>query len=407
MKNVLLYTDIDFFAGCESMIANFLNSKEFTIKYNPSLLYRKSPNYQNGLVKRINDINRVRPSGIVRISRSQLPSIMINNIAARAFWRFIAIFTKPIVYIYNIAILLKILGKSHREVLIINNGGYPGSTSCLQAAFIARILCFNKVLMVINNAARPTRNILRLFSSFYDRFIFDSINIIVTGSEATKNTLIISKNVPSQKIFVIPNGIDENRFEKNDILFRRNKKFISGQPITITIIGLHEHRKGHLILLKSISKLFKKKQDLNKILKVQVEGEGDLTKSLVNYTEEAGISDIINFMGNIDNISQLYASTDILVVPSLHSEDLPNVISEAMLFGIPSVASKVAGIPSQIKDGENGFLFKPGDINKLSGIIEKILDNSALISVMTSKCVNRFYKKYDKDISTSNYAKLI
>ena len=78
-----------------------------------------------------------------------------------------------------------------------------------------------------------------------------------------------------------------------------------------------------------------------------------------------------------------------------------------MLFGIPAIGSKIAGIPSQIDDGENGFLFEPGDINRLSEIIEKILENPTLIPMMSSKCVNKFYNEYDKDISTTRYMNLI
>jgi glycosyltransferase involved in cell wall biosynthesis len=407
MNNVILYTDLDFFAGCESMIANFLNSKKFTKEYDSFLLFRKSPEYYQGLVKRVNNLSRVRSSGIIRIGRSQLPLLLRNNIFARACWRLVAITTTPIVYLFNIAVLFRILRETPRETLIINNGGYPGASSCLQAAYVARILGFKKVLMIVNNTAKPTIKLFRWFSNFYDRLIFESIDIVITGGEATKKALITAKNAIPEKIIVIPNGIDENRFKSSDIIFRRNKKFVNGQALTISIIGLHEERKGHLILLKSLDKLCKKRQELTENLTVYVEGEGYLTKSLMYYSEQVGISKIIKFMGNAVNISDLYASTDILVVPSLYSEDLPNVISEAMLFGIPTIGSKIAGIPSQIEHGENGFLFEPGDFNRLSAIIEEILENPALISMMSSKCVNKFYKKYDKDISTSRYMNII
>ena len=407
MRKVILYTDNNFFAGCESMIANFLNSEKFTKEYNPFLLYRNSPDYYQGLVKRVNNLSRVRSSGIIHINRSQLPPFLKNNIFARACWRLVAITTAPIVYLFNIIILFKVLRGTPRETLIINNGGYPGSSSCLQAAYVAKMLGFKKVLMVVNNTAKPTIKLFRWLSKFYDKLIFESIDIIITGGQATKQALIKTKNAFSEKIIVIPNGIDENRFKSSDIIFRRDKKFVIGQPLTLSIIGLHEERKGHLILLKSIFKLLKKRKKLTKNLTVHVEGKGDLTKSLMDYAKRVGISKIVKFLGNIDNISDLYASTDVLVVPSLFSEDLPNVISEAMLFGVPAIGSKIAGIPSQIDDGENGFLFEPGDINRLSEIIEKILENPTLIPMMSSKCVNKFYNEYDKDISTTRYMNLI
>ena len=407
MMNVLLYTDCDFFSGSESMIANFLNSKEFANDYKLFLYYRSSSEYRKGLAKRLENLNRCHSSRVISIRRSQLPLSVRNNIIIRLSWRLINILTAPGVYFYNIIVLFNLLRKSSREIIIINNGGYPGATSCLQAAILAKLLGFTKVIMVVNNTAQSTVKIFRWLFNYFDQLVFQSIDTVVTGSQATKEALIKFKSVKQLRIVTIPNGIDEKRFDSNDITLRRNKKFVVGQVVNLCIIGLHEDRKGHLILLKSIYRLFIKYSNLSSRLTVSVEGEGPLTGSLKSYCKEVGISNIVKFLGNVDNISKLYSSMDILIVPSLYSEDLPNVISEAMLFGIPTVGSKIAGIPSQIIDGENGFLVEPGDINGLSKTIENVLGNTELLSSMSIKCIDRFYQNYNKDIAITRYINLI
>jgi len=95
------------------------------------------------------------------------------------------------------------------------------------------------------------------------------------------------------------------------------------------------------------------------------------------------------------------------VHPSLYSEDLPNVISEAMAYGIPTIGSKIAGIPSQISDGINGFLIEPGDYMDLSRRVELILDNSEILNSMTKECVTRFDAEFSSDIAVSRYMDLI
>ena len=54
MKKILFYSDCSFFAGCENMIANFLNSKKIIENYEIKFAYRWSKDYEEGLKKRVN-----------------------------------------------------------------------------------------------------------------------------------------------------------------------------------------------------------------------------------------------------------------------------------------------------------------------------------------------------------------
>ena len=68
----------------------------------------------------------------------------------------------------------------------------------------------------------------------------------------------------------------------------------------------------------------------------------------------------IDFLGQIPNekVPQYMAAADVFVSSSLY-EGFPNVVLEAMVAGLPVIASKVGGLPEIIKDGENGFLVEP------------------------------------------------
>jgi glycosyltransferase involved in cell wall biosynthesis len=229
----------------------------------------------------------------------------------------------------------------------------------------------------------------------------------VTGSDETGLAIKEFGRVDSAKFKTIPNGIEEKRYSDADILLRRSKIFIPKQILKISIVGLHEERKGHFILLESIYKLSARRADLAKYLKVSIEGDGDLTPSLKRYVKETNISHIVRFVGHAKNMSAFYADTDLLVLPSLHSEDLPNVISEAMLFGVPTIGSKIAGIPSQIEEEFNGFLIESGDSDQLALKIEGFLENTSLLTRMSANCVDRFYDKFHSDVAISQYINLI
>ena len=52
-KTILIYSDCSFFAGCENMISNFLNSDNFYSRYKVLFAYRKSTEYEAGLYSRV------------------------------------------------------------------------------------------------------------------------------------------------------------------------------------------------------------------------------------------------------------------------------------------------------------------------------------------------------------------
>ncbi|HXG09554.1 MAG TPA: glycosyltransferase, partial [Gemmataceae bacterium] len=59
-------------------------------------------------------------------------------------------------------------------------------------------------------------------------------------------------------------------------------------------------------------------------------------------------------------------------------EGLPNVVLEAMAMGVPVVATRVAGVPRLIRDGENGLLVEPGAAAALTQALARLLADTAL-----------------------------
>jgi len=78
-------------------------------------------------------------------------------------------------------------------------------------------------------------------------------------------------------------------------------------------------------------------------------------------------------------MSDIYQTSDVLVVPSIIAqngdrEGLPNVCIEAMSYGLPIIASRVAGLPEVVIDGVNGRLVPPGDSRALSHAMIEFLN---------------------------------
>ena len=82
---------------------------------------------------------------------------------------------------------------------------------------------------------------------------------------------------------------------------------------------------------------------------------------------------VVDYLGvkNSEQILKIMKDFDFLVVSS-SSENLPNVISEAQLVGLPVIASNVAGIPELVQDSDSGFLFSLEQQSLIDAIIRAV-----------------------------------
>ena len=72
-----------------------------------------------------------------------------------------------------------------------------------------------------------------------------------------------------------------------------------------------------------------------------------------------------------------YAAADMFVCTS-RIESAPRVLLEAMAFNLPIVSTSVFGIPEMVKDGVNALLYKPGEVEKLAGLLRSCIEEEDL-----------------------------
>ncbi len=106
-------------------------------------------------------------------------------------------------------------------------------------------------------------------------------------------------------------------------------------------------------------------------------GENDRLNEFIR-THELG--ELVDFAGWVDGPKKekFFAENHILILPS-YIECLPMTIIEAMGRGLAVISTRVGGIPEMVLPGENGILFKPGDLQAMSAAIDCYLLNDGLI----------------------------
>lgn len=407
MPKVLIYTDCDFFAGCENMVAVLLNNEVLSETCEINCFYRFSREYERGVSGRVKDPERVYGVRMFLFRRRSLPVFLRNELLFRIAWRLLSILLAPFSLVFNFIKLCSIFQKESPDLLIVNNGGYPGSGTSLLAVLAAKLMKVSRIVLIVNNITTKPNFLFSYYARLRDKLVFNAVEAVITGGQVAGDAMVRVRGLPPSKSMTIPNGIDALRFRMADILHRRSKLFSRDDSLLFGIVGLHEHRKGHMVLLRALKLLFERRPELRRKVTLRVEGCGDLTKQLSDFVARSDLNANVEFMSDVREMSAFYRDIDILIHPSLHSEDLPNVISEALLFGIPVIGSDLAGIPSQVIHMQTGLLIPPGNVEALSNAMIAMLDDPVLVGRMAEDCINIFYENFDSQVAANRYMDLI
>lgn len=152
---------------------------------------------------------------------------------------------------------------------------------------------------------------------------------------------------PLSKIQVIPNGVElpdlstYNRMALREVHGWKNTDFVIGY-----VARFAEH-KGHSYFIRVMAELH---QLLGTRLKICFIGDGPTREIIQKKCETLGLGQISLFAGVVSAIDQYYAAFDCGALLSEY-EGMPNVVVEAMSFGLPVVANPVGNVVELFQDG--------------------------------------------------------
>jgi glycosyltransferase involved in cell wall biosynthesis len=134
----------------------------------------------------------------------------------------------------------------------------------------------------------------------------------------------------------------------------------------VLFLGVVGPSKGAFDLLQAMARLKMGGCPFQLWIAGHEERQGDLARARA-LLRELDLEDLCHLVGTVQGASksQLLREASLFALPSYH-EALPMAILEAMAAGLPIVTTAVGGIPEVVKDGYNGFLVKPGDVETLA-----------------------------------------
>jgi len=171
------------------------------------------------------------------------------------------------------------------------------------------------------------------------RLLYCRADLIICSSKLMRNQLIEDFNVPSSKIKVLPNPVDDKMIVKNAWPVKRHP----GKGVRFVAAGRLTHQKGFDRLLDCFY-LMK-----NREAHLVIFGEGPLKKELVNKAKKLCVLDRVIFFGFSDNIWQWMAGADAFLLSS-RWEGMPNVALESLCCGTLVIATSESGGIKELSD---------------------------------------------------------
>lgn len=225
-----------------------------------------------------------------------------------------------------------------------------------------------------------------------ERELIRDCHRIITATAREKDELIQVHDASSQKIGVVPCGVNLDLFKRVDKEIARKHLGFNGSSI-ILFVGRIDPLKGIDNLLESMSQL-STERDVKLILVGGGDEEQPEVKKLLGLSRRLNIQDAVTFVGTVsqEELPLYYSAADVCAIPSYY-ESFGLVALESLACGTPVVSTRVGGMENIISQGHNGYLIKDNAPNHLADSISTLLSESACFDDTAEsirESVNRF-----------------
>lgn len=186
-------------------------------------------------------------------------------------------------------------------------------------------------------------------------------------------------------------GIDTSAFD-----FRRKPR--SG-PARVVSVGRLVEKKGFHVLIEACRELTARGVEYTCV----IAGDGPLESALRAQVSAAGLEGRVEVTGRAvlqEDLPAFLSAADLFAQPCVWSKDndvdgTPRTLMEAMAVGLPSVSTRIAGIPDIIEDGSSGLLVEPEDAAGLADALARLIEDLALADALARGGRERIERVFD------------
>jgi len=211
------------------------------------------------------------------------------------------------------------------------------------------------------------------------KFLSSATTAYLANCQKVKQVVIDQERVDPQKVRVIYNGVDPDRFSPGHSSTRAKLGLPEGKLIVGMVANLKKI-KGIDFFLEAAGKITRKRRD---VLFVIIGGEYE-EEYYLNLRDNMGLKETVLFLGIKKDIEDYLRAFDVAINSSL-TEGFSNSILEYMASGLAVVATDVGGNAEAVVDGQTGLIVPAADSEKLAEAIQNLLADKKLRRDMGEK----------------------
>jgi glycosyltransferase involved in cell wall biosynthesis len=290
--------------------------------------------------------SRFRHSEVAARARGQGLTVEVVPCAGRCDWR-------------TVARIRRLLGEY--SVNILHAHGYKADLYAYAAAWPGRVA----LVATCHNWPSQLWS-MRVYAAL-DRLCMKSFDRIVVVSDPVA-AILRRSGIRAGKVETIFNGVEIERFRAAEPTLRH--EVASDDESLVGFVGRLVPDKGGEILLRAAQQVLRARPRT----KFVFVGDGPSRQAWVSLADCLGIGDHVAFTGMRQDMPGVYASFQLIVLPS-SCEAMPMCVLEAMAAGKPVIATPVGAVPKLVVHDQTGVLVECGDIDGLAAAIVQILNN--------------------------------
>jgi len=229
-----------------------------------------------------------------------------------------------------------------------------------------------------------------LRSALFGRFKYGfRVDRVIAVSEAIRRVLV-RQGIHPDRVAVVHSGIDPERFRHGDRRrFRESLRPFFGDDVeTAFLVGSVGHLAAHKGLDIFLAAAAQAAREIPAARFVLV-GRGEAEGALRSAANRLGLASRVVFAGFRDDMPDVFAGLDLLVLSSVSGEGSPAVVKEAMAAGTPLVATALDGLEEIVEDARHGILVPPGNAPALARAIVILAEDSNLRARYSAAALKR------------------
>ena len=192
----------------------------------------------------------------------------------------------------------------------------------------------------------------------------------LTTSQKITNHIRTTFRLPHDRTTTLPTGIDLSLYQPTGPKAALPVSSGPGTPPVIGMVSVLRSWKGHATFFDAIRLL----RDSGRDFQYVVVGGGVPTEIYAAMAQSHGVGDCVKFTGHREDIADVLRALNVLCMPSLKHEGIPQIGLQALACGTAVVGSDCGGIPEIILDGSTGRIFPTGDAAAMAACIAAAVD---------------------------------